>query len=412
MATERVLAPDRRAVLRRDQDAVRASAARLLGGAEARVALLIVAWKLLAFLVVVEGYRSVPLDEEEWRRNLVYPPSEAPTFQTTFTGWDASHYLFLADEGYGKSAASDAFPPLFPLSIRALNFVTGDGVVSGLLLANLASGAGLFVFFLFARRRFGEATAWRALLLFLAFPTAFYLNLIYSEGPFLLLTAAFFYLLYRRQLALAAVAAFLLPLTRVVGVFVAAPLAAFLLADAWSSRQPAEKWSRALQARLLWALAPLAGLGAYMLYMRLTTGEVLAQFQAVGLYQSDWSIRHVFEPDILLRHLLAKDLSIVHTYWDRLAFLGFVAALPLIYRRVDRPLFLFCLLMGMVPLLGSFMSYTRYLALAVPMYIAFGSWFEAGGAWRRGPVFVCALCGLGLVQAAFLVFHTRYYWVA
>src|SRR3989304_5336353 len=161
MATERALARGRRAVLRRAQDAARASAARLLGGAEARVALLIVAWKLLAFLVVVEGYRSVPLDEEEWRRNLAYPPSEAPTFQTTFTGWGGSHYLFLGDEGYGKSAASDAFPPLFPLSIRALNFVTGDGVVSGLLLANLASGAGLFVFFLFARPGFGEGTAGR-----------------------------------------------------------------------------------------------------------------------------------------------------------------------------------------------------------------------------------------------------------
>src|SRR3989304_9181631 len=105
MATERALARGRRAVLRRAQDAVRASAARLRGGAEARVALLIVAWKLPAFLVVVEGYRSVPLDEEEWRRNLVYPPSEAPTFQTTFTGWGAGPPPFLAGEGEGTRAA-------------------------------------------------------------------------------------------------------------------------------------------------------------------------------------------------------------------------------------------------------------------------------------------------------------------
>src|SRR3972149_2841731 len=60
MATERLLLPDRRAL-------GDGAAARLLGRAEARVALLIVVWKLLAFLVVVEGYRAVPLDEEEWR---------------------------------------------------------------------------------------------------------------------------------------------------------------------------------------------------------------------------------------------------------------------------------------------------------------------------------------------------------
>ena len=127
----------------------------------------------------------------------VYPHNyeDAPgpswhAFKNALHGWDTVHYVTLAEDGYEKGSFRNAFYPVLPYSIRALNVVTGDSIVSGLIVANLASGAGLYLLYVFVRRRYSAQAALTTLALLLAFPTAFYLDIVYSEGPFLLLTAA------------------------------------------------------------------------------------------------------------------------------------------------------------------------------------------------------------------------------
>ncbi len=51
--------------------------------------------------------------------------------------WDAEHYIKIATDGY--SGTEMAFFPLYPLLIRAIGALTGNHLVAGLLISNVAS---------------------------------------------------------------------------------------------------------------------------------------------------------------------------------------------------------------------------------------------------------------------------------
>src|SRR5215208_7053814 len=60
--------------------------------------------------------------------------------RTALTGnWDSAHYVYIAEHDYEPGTSFNAFYPLYPLSIRALNQLTGDSYASAMLISNLAS---------------------------------------------------------------------------------------------------------------------------------------------------------------------------------------------------------------------------------------------------------------------------------
>jgi hypothetical protein len=300
--------------------------------------------------------------------------------------------------------------------MRGLNVFTGDSIVSGLLISNVASGLGLYVFYRFVRKHWSPTVAFTSLLLLLAFPTAFYFNLIYTQALFLLLSDVFFTALYERRLAVAAMAAFLLPLLRVPGLVVLVPFAWVLVADALPHRSAGGSIVERLKGfrpttRLLWALAPLAGFCVYMLYMQHVTGDALIAMHTEKLYISNRSIDNLVHPwrlfgDLFDSHLVVHNY--LHSALDRSFFLVFVASLPLVYKRVDLPLFLFCAIVGLQPFLGSFMSYMRLVLVAFPLFIAYGSLLE-----KRSPHLMYTLIyPLAMLQALLLSLHVLSYWVS
>jgi hypothetical protein len=156
-------------------------------------------------------------------------------------------------------------------------------------------------------------------------------------------------------------------------------------------------------------LAPLAGAAAYLAFMQAATGDYLAHVHATVFYPSQWSVGNVVKPWVLVENFLAVSAlhNVLHSALDRVFFVGFLASMPLVYRKVDRPLFLFYLTMGLQPLLGSFMSYMRYLLPAFPLYIAYARGFEGRPRLMRTAV------GLGVgLQAFAVLFFAGAYWVA
>src|SRR5688572_23945774 len=167
---------------------------------------------------------------------------------------------------------------------------------------------GLYLFYRFTQSLFGPTIAWRALLLFLAFPAAFYLNLIYSEALFLLLTMWFFGSLYKRNYPMAAAAALLLPLTRPIGVLILAPFALFLLREALTdSKSEAHGMLRILprlsDRRLLWLLAPIGGYLLAHVYMYASTGDFFVQENTISHFGSKWDLSNALRPDIFISAL-------------------------------------------------------------------------------------------------------------
>lgn len=80
----------------------------------------------------------------------------------------------------------------------------------------------------------------------------------------------------------------------------------------------------------------------------------------------------------------------------------------MLYRRLDKPLFLFCLLIGLVPLLGTYMSYMRYVMPAFGLYIAYAGWLST----RSLALAIGIVLSMALLQSLFISLQVVNHWVA
>jgi hypothetical protein len=161
--------------------------------------------------------------------NQRWPRAGEPTFASHFATWDTAHYLNLSEVGYSRGEPSCAFYPFWPLLVRWLSFLTGGShLVAGLLLANACSLAAWILFHRLVARRWGNTAAHWSLAFLILFPGSLFFQFHYTEGLFLLLTMALWWGLETQRHAWGFLAAFLLPLTRAVGVSIL-PIAARVL---------------------------------------------------------------------------------------------------------------------------------------------------------------------------------------
>ena len=381
-------------------------------GVEALVAIAL--WKLGTFATAYIAWALLPFNQDLYTANYRYGDRIPTSFASSFNTWDSQHFIRLAEQGYREGLLSNAFGPLYPLLIRVTNFITGDSIVSGLLIANVASAAALFLLYRLVSRRWGRDTGFATLLLCMAFPTAFFFNLIYTEALFLLLLVLLFYGLQDRRLWLAAIAAFLLPLLRVPGLVAIVPMLWVLGGDAlrvsFAGLRPRFEGVR-WNTDLLYLVAPVAGFAAYLAWMHIEVGDAFVAMHTEDEFISGWAIENVLRPDRLVDDFFLADYS-VHDYLtsaiDRIFFAAFVFSLPLVYRRVDMPMFLLCTIIGLQPFLGSFMSYTRLMMVAFPLYIAYAATFTR---WEPRLTYAVAYPML-LLQSVFLALHVNSNWVA
>lgn len=149
------------------------------------------------------------------------PPSNffAHDFFRNLANWDGGHFLGIAEFGYSKDYQY-AFFPLYPLTIKALTNITGNYLVSALLISLVSSFLALHLLYNLVLLDFNKKIAEKVILALLFFPTSFYFLTAYSEGLFFLLTLATFYFLRKNNLLLATVAVSLASATRLVGLVV------------------------------------------------------------------------------------------------------------------------------------------------------------------------------------------------
>jgi hypothetical protein len=185
----------------------------------------------------------------------------------TFVQWDADWFLRIARDGYDELSA--AFFPLYPALVSLL----GSSIVSATVLSLVAAGLGAWCVSRIAEDVLGVDGARDTVLVLALFPTAFVFTSVYSDGLFLLLSAASFLSARRGNAWLAGIAGGLAVATRSMGLALL-PALVYLL------------WPRS--RREIWRLAPLlllpAALGAYALYLDRELGDAFAftNAQATG----------------------------------------------------------------------------------------------------------------------------------
>jgi hypothetical protein len=315
------------------------------------------------------------LDRAAFHRMLARWPREGePTFWSHFATWDGAHYLFLSEVGYTRGSPSCAFFPLWPFLVRAGAWLLGGShIASGLLLANAISVAGVWLFHRVVAEKTDKPTANLATILLLAFPGALFFQFIYTEALFFALLMALCLALARGRLGWAALAAFLLPLTRAPGLFCVVPLAWRLLTG------------RRRGGDYLCVLSPVAGYITYLGLMGVLTGNPLEGFEAQKHWpgNSVWNIFNI--PKFVAAFLGVEDF---HSYGgsllDRGCFFVLAASLYPLYR-FDKEWFLWAAVLGVLPaMISSFASFTRYAEMAFPMFVVLAMLLkDRAPGWKR-----------------------------
>jgi hypothetical protein len=195
-------------------------------------------------------------------------------FTDVWARWDSVWFLRIAEHGYDSaSGAAAAFYPLYPAAVSLLGrALFGHYVLAGILVSLAAAFGAFLLLHRVAEERLGADGARRAVLYLAVFPFAFFLQAVYSESLYLLLTLAAFVLAERRRFLAAGAVTGLALLTRPT----AAALLPALALLAWRERER-------LWALLSLAVAPLL-FAAYPLYLWSAEGDPWAFLHAQRLW--------------------------------------------------------------------------------------------------------------------------------
>ncbi len=132
--------------------------------------------------------------------------------------WDTDWYMKIAAFGYDSADGTTSYLPLYPWLIGKLGRLTGDLLLSALLISNLSA---LAVFILFYEVACGEGLtpkqAGSAVLSLVLFPSAFFLLAAYTDALFLALVLGVWLAARRKYWLLAGVLGGFATLTRLQG---------------------------------------------------------------------------------------------------------------------------------------------------------------------------------------------------
>jgi hypothetical protein len=326
---------------------------------------------------------------------------EVPEFRGLL-GWDAGHYLGIAEHGYPVDRPKEMrFFPLVPLMARALSVLPGVSFGVGLLLVgNVAAVVYAVLLRRLARdEELDEGAASRVVWLMALAPPAFVLVMGYAESVYGALAVTFVGALRRRSWAVAATAGLFAGTCRPLGVV----LVVVALVEGARGLRGASVRDRLL--RLPPVLAPAVGTGLYLAYIGARTGQPLLPFTV----QDDPHLRGtiVGNPFAVGYRLVTGALhgqsigSGLHVAW----LLVYLALLVVVARTLPAG---YTVLAGLTLLLaatsGGLNSLERYAWSAFPFLLALAR------LTRRPWVFLLTLTvsTSGLVGYAVLAFAGRY----
>ena len=193
--------------------------------------------------------------------------------------WDAPHYLDLARTGYvaeGVEARWIVFYPLYPWLVRAAAFVLRDELLSAFFVSAVASlAAGLLLYWLARADGETEEVARASVFYLLAFPTAYFLHIGYTESLFLALALGAFLAARVRCWWAAGLLAGLAAMARVNGLLLL-PALAFEALDEY------RREGRRARVEWLWLLMVGAGFGVYLLINWWVFGQPLKFLSVQG----------------------------------------------------------------------------------------------------------------------------------
>ncbi len=261
----------------------------------------------LGFLALVVGIMA--LAPSVFTRNLGgFPYADhvarlnAPDWMRPLTGFDGVQYLIIA-ENRGYFTYQQAYFPLYPLVIGVLGrYVFMGDTPWAALFVNIISLSIALITLRALWIKLGGSPTWRAYWLILLLPGSFFFVSVYTESFFIMLVLLALYAASCQKYRTMAILGVLIGMTRLVGVFIAIPLGLIAYGETIPRTWP-QKISRAQLKNVLLAMSPLLGLGIYMVYLLITTGDALAFVSAQKAFNNNRSTSIILLPQVIYRYI-------------------------------------------------------------------------------------------------------------
>jgi hypothetical protein len=205
-----------------------------------------------------------------------------------FARWDSVWYLAIAHGGYDHEATRTAFFPLYPLLIRGVGLIIGSDLIAGVVVSLVAFSVALVLFHRLAALELDSQIA-RASVMVVAFcPMAYFFSAVYSESLFLALSLGCVLQARQGRWAWAGALGALGAASRNSGITLVVPIVLLFLYGPRADRAADGLRPRRALGFLLprypitpaicWAALVPVGLGAYLGWLALKTGDGLAPF--------------------------------------------------------------------------------------------------------------------------------------
>lgn len=303
-----------------------------------------------------------------------------PSWVSSFANFDGIHYLLIAKQNY--SQWEQAFFPLYPLLIKAVSFIIPNHLVSALLISNISFVVGL-IYFKKLLKSWGIKTA-SPLIFLLAFPTAFYFGIVYTEGLFFMWIVLSLYFLQKKNYWLAGLFGALSSSTRLIGIFLIIPFFFHFLSE---NIIVFKNYILKIKNSSVFLLSPFLGLFSYMAYLWRTTGDPLFFFNSQPIYGANRSTHLILLPQVYYRYLkilftAAHDFQWALSLFEMSVFSFVFAVLVLDLLRIIKtkkiPLLLlslniFSIVNLVLPTLtGTFSSIPRYALFSLSFFLYLG----------------------------------------
>ncbi|TET83819.1 MAG: hypothetical protein E3J36_03030 [Candidatus Nealsonbacteria bacterium] len=281
--------------------------------------------------------------------------------------WDSFWYLDIAQNGYSLEynpwgLYNIVFFPLYPFLIKAISFLTaGSFVLSGWILSSIFLLLALFYFFKLVREFHSEINPYLPIIFLLIFPTAFFLNVVYTESLFLFLSLATFYYGLKKKFIHAGIFGLFASLTRVTGILLFIPLIWEYLKNYTC------KLKSVFNLKILPVFLIPLGTFSFFLYHYFKFGNFFLFFEI----QKNWGRAFTLQKG----HFdLFSNPAIVNFCLDILFVIFALIVLYFVFKKLRTSYGLYMLATLAVALsTGTLMSIGRYILVLFPIYILLAS---------------------------------------
>jgi len=366
--------------------------------------------RVLMFLMVWLSLRAVP--------RLPFYPAQLPDnflphrlWLDGWARWDTSHYVAIAELGYGAAESPSpnggyGFLPVFPLLLRAVGAFPGleqssaTYATAGIVVANIFFLVATCLFVILSRRHFSRPATYSAVLLLCLMPFSFFFSASYSESLFVSICLGSLLLADRNRWISAGALGALASATRFAGL----ALAPALLLGAY--RDGVRGWRLAATG-----LLPLTGFGLWSAYTAWRIDDPLAYFNT----QAEWGgwEEHVrFYAEILLRNpmeMVQGDPRHLIILVNLMIAVVFIAMLPLVWRKTPPAVAAFTMVIVLFHAGWTWVSLGRYLLPAVGVFMVGGELLARPrlAGWPRDVLFTSAT----ILLAALAILFAHGFWV-